>query len=57
MNLSKCKRWRALLHRMVAKQQAKRKQSSCVFTRSGKVKKVENVNTQNDCKTMGKKIE
>ena len=39
MNLSKCKRCRALLNRMVAKQQAKRKQSSCVLTHSGKVKK------------------
>ena len=40
MKLSKYKRWRALLHRVIAKQQAKRKQtSSFVSPCSGKVRK------------------
>ena len=37
MNLSKYKRWRALLHRVIAKQQGKVEQTHPVFTRSGKV--------------------
>ena len=34
MDLSKCKRWRVLLHRVIAKQQAKSKQSHpvCLLT-------------------------
>ena len=38
MNLSKYKRWRALLHGVIAKQQ-KEIRSSCVLTRSGKIRK------------------
>ena len=56
MNLSKCKRWRALLHRVIAKQQTKREQTHpvCLLTVE-RYKKMENVNTQNDYKTTSKK--
>ena len=51
----KYKRWRALLHRVIVKQQAKRKQSHpmCLHTVE-KYEKVENVNTQNDYETISK---
>ena len=51
MNLSKYKKWRVLLHRVIAKQQPKREQTQSVE----KYEKVENVNTQNDCETTSKK--
>ena len=56
MNLFKYKRWRVLLHRMIAKQQAKREQSHhmCLHALE-KYEKVQNVNTQNDYKTTSKK--
>ena len=38
MNLSKYKKWKALLHRVIAKQ-AKREDLPCVFTGRGKVRK------------------
>ena len=38
MNPTKYKRWRVLLHRVIAKQQGKI-DSSCVFTCSGQVQK------------------
>ena len=37
MNLAKYKKWRALLHRVIAKQQPKREQTHSVFTGIGKV--------------------
>ena len=65
MNLSKCKKWRALLHRVIAKQQAKREQTHPVCLHAvekyvclhagEKYEKVENVNTQNDYETTSKK--
>ena len=39
MNLSKYKRWRALLYTVIVKQQGKVEQTHPVFTRSGKVQK------------------
>ena len=49
MNLSKYKRWRALLHRVIAKQQAKREQTHLVCLHTvEKCAKLENANTQND---------
>ena len=51
MNPSKYKRWRALLHRVIAKQQAKIEQTHPVCLHAvEKYKKVENINTQNDTK-------
>ena len=56
MNLSKYKRWRALLHRVIAKQQSKREQTHpACFHAVGKYKKVESTNTQNDYETTSKK--
>ena len=56
MNLSKYKRWRALLHRLTVKQQAKREQSHPVCLHAvEKYERVENVNTQNDYKKTSKK--
>ena len=56
MNLSKYKKWRALLHRLIVKLQAKREQSHPVCLRAvEKYKRVENVNTQNDYETTSKK--
>ena len=56
MNLSKYRRWRALLHRVTAKQQSKREQthSACLHVVE-KCEKVESVNTQNDYETTSKK--
>ena len=49
MNLSKYRRWRVLLHTVITKQQAKRKQTHLVcFHAVEKYKKVQNVNIQND---------
>ena len=57
MNLSMYKRWRALLHRVIAKQQRKREQThlACLHTVE-KYAKLENANTQNDYKTASKKM-
>ena len=52
MNLSKYKLWRALLQRVIAKQQSKREQTHPVYLQEvQKYEKVENVNTQNDYET------
>ena len=56
MSLYKYKRWRALLHRMIAKQQSKREQTHPVCLHAvGKYEKVESVSTQNDYETTSKK--
>ena len=56
MNLSKYKWCRALLHRVIAKQQSKRQQAHPVCLQElKKNEKVESVNTQNDYKTTSKK--
>ena len=56
MNLSKHKRWRALLHRVIAKQQTKKEQTHLVCLHTvEKYAKLENANTQNDYKTASKK--
>ena len=56
MNLSKNKRWKALLHRMIVKQQAKREQTYYMCLQAvEKYKKVESINKQTDYKTMSKK--
>ena len=56
MNLSKCKRWRALLHRVIAKQQQKREQTHPVCLHAvEKYEKVESLNTQKDYETTSKK--
>ena len=56
MNLSKYKRWRALLHRVIAKQQSKREQTHPVcLLEVEKCEKVESVNTQNEHETTSKK--
>ena len=53
MNLSKYKLWRALLQRVIAKQQSKREQTHPVYLQEvQKYEKVENVNTQNDYETV-----
>ena len=55
MNLSKYKLWRALLQRVIAKQQSKREQTHPVYLQEvQKYEKVENVNTQNDYETSKK---
>ena len=56
MNLSKYKRWRALLHRVIAKQQSNREQTHPVCSHEmKKYEKTESVNAQNDYKTTSKK--
>ena len=56
MNLSKYKRWRALLHKVIAKQQGKIEQTHPMCLQAvDKYEKVENVNTQNDFETTNKK--
>ena len=56
MNLTKNKRWRVLLHRVIAKQQVKIEQTHPVRLHAVyKYEKVENVNTQNDHETTNKK--
>ena len=56
MNLSKYKRWKALLHKVLAKQQAKREQTYPVCLHAvEKYEKVDNINTQNDYETASKK--
>ena len=55
MNLSKYKLWRALLQRVIAKQQSKREQTHPVYLQEvQKYENVENVNTQNDYETSKK---
>ena len=52
MNLSQYKKWRVLLHRVIAKEQAKREQTHPVCLHAvEKFEKVGNVNTQNDYET------
>ena len=47
MNLSKCKRWRALLYRVIAKQQSKREQTHPVCLHEvEKCEKVKSINSQ-----------
>ena len=54
MRLHKC--WRALLNRVIAKQQSKREQAHPVCLQEvQKYKKVESVNTLNDYETLRKK--
>ena len=53
MNLSKCKRWRALLHRVIVKQQEENNYPLCLQALE-KCEKLKNINTQNDYKTMSK---
>ena len=56
MNLSKYNRWRALLHRLIAKQKAKREQTHPVcLDVVRKYGKMESVNTQNDYETVSRK--
>ena len=56
MNLSRYKRWRVLLHRVIPKQQAKREQTHPVCLHAvEKYEKVENINTQNDYETTSEK--
>ena len=56
MNLSKYKRWRALLHRVLAEQQSKREQTHSVCSPAvEKYEKVESVNTENDYESTSKK--
>ena len=56
MNLSKYKLSRALLCRVITKQQSKREQAHLVCLQEvQKYEKVENVNTQNDYETTSKK--
>ena len=56
MNLSKNKRWRVLLHRVIAKQQSIREENHPVcLLEVEKYEKVESVNIQNDYKTLSKK--
>ena len=56
MNLSKYIGWRALLHRVTAKQQSKREQThSASLHVVEKCEKVEGVNTQNDYETTSKR--
>ena len=54
--MAKYKRWRALLRRVITKQQAKREQAHpvCLHTLQ-KSEHWESVNTQNHYKTMSKK--
>ena len=53
---AKYKRWRGLLHRMIAKQQGKRELTHPVCLHAAeKYKKLESVNKENDYKTMSKK--
>ena len=53
LNLSKFKRWRVLLHRVIVKKQLKREQIHPVCLHAAE--KVESVNTKNDYKTACKK--
>ena len=56
MNLSKYKWCRALLHRVIAKQQSKREQAHPVCLQElKKYEKVESIKTQNDYETTSKK--
>ena len=56
MKLSKYKRWRALLPRVIAKQQVKKEQTHPVCLHAvDKYENVENVNTQNGYETTSKK--
>ena len=55
MHLCKYKRWRVLLHKMIAKEQAKREHTHPVYLHAvEKDKKVEKANTQNDYQTSKK---
>ena len=54
--MSKYKRWRALLYRMIVKQQAKKEQTHpvCLYAVE-KYEKLKNGNAENDYKTTSKK--
>ena len=55
MNLSKYKRWRVILHRVIVEQQSKRELTHLVCLLAvGKYEKVESINTQNDYETASK---
>ena len=54
MNLSEYKRWRALLHKVIAKQSKKNKLILCAYTK-WKSMKESIINTQNEYKTTSKK--
>ena len=56
MNLTKHKRWRVLLPRLIAKQQAEKEQTHSVYLHTvEKYEIVENINTQSDYKTTSKR--
>ena len=56
MNLSKHKRWRVVLPRVIAKQQAEKEQTYPVCLHAvNNCENVENVNTQNDYETTSKR--
>ena len=56
MNLTKHKRWRVLLPRLIAKQQAEKEQTHSVYLHTvDKYENVENINTQSDYKTTSKR--
>ena len=56
MNLTKHKRWRVLLPRLIAKQQAEKEQTDSVYLHTvEKYEIVENINTQSDYKTTSKR--
>ena len=56
MNLNKHKRWRVVLPRVIAKQQAEKEQTYpvCLHAVNNR-ENVENVNTQNDYETTSKR--
>ena len=57
MNLSQYKKWRVLLHRVIAKEQAKREQTHPVCLHAvEKFEKVGNTNTQNDYETTSSRL-
>ena len=57
MNLSEYKRWRTLLHRVIAKRQSKIEQTHPVCLQAvEKYKNVDSVNTQSDYATTSKKV-
>ena len=55
MNLSKYKWWRALLHRVIAKQWKTEQAHPVCLQKLQKYEKVESVNTQNDHETTSQK--
>ena len=55
MNLSKYKWWRALLHRVIAKQSKIEQAHPVCLQKVQKYEKVDSVNTQNDHETTSQK--